>query len=140
VRNQADPEAKAAIDAIAESFFDLFDNRGGRPPRLEMLHEIVVPGATIVRATEPEPELTNVPVFLAPRQRMLTDGTLTEFAERELAATTEIFGNVAQRFSLYEKSGIRDGRRFTTRGMKAFQFVRTPDGWRISAVAWDDEK
>ncbi|HEX6851137.1 MAG TPA: hypothetical protein VF139_06985 [Candidatus Polarisedimenticolaceae bacterium] len=137
---QGDLEARASIDAIAESFFDLFDNRGGRPPRLDMLHELVVPGATIVRATEPEPELTNVADFLAPRQKMLSDGTLAEFAERELAATTEVFGNVAQRFSLYEKSGIRDGRQFTTRGMKAFQFVRTPDGWRISAVAWDDER
>jgi hypothetical protein len=140
VRNPGDPEAKAAIDSIAETFFDLFDNRGGRPPRLEMLHEIVVPGATIVRATEPEPELTTVPVFLAPRQRMLLDGTLQEFSERELAATTEIFGNVAQRFSLYEKHGIRDGKPFTTRGMKSFQFVQTPEGWRIAAVAWDDEK
>jgi hypothetical protein len=70
---------------------------------------------------------------------MLTDGTLREFSERELTATTEIFGNVAQRFSLYEKTGIRDGVRFTTRGMKAFQFARTPAGWRICAVAWDDE-
>jgi hypothetical protein len=140
VRDHGDPEARAAIDAIAESFFDLFDNRGGRPPRLDMLHQLVVPGATIVRATEPEPELTGVTDFLAPRQRMLTDGTLVEFAERELTATTEIFGNVAQRFSLYEKRGIRNGRPFTTRGMKSFQFVRTPAGWRISSVAWDDER
>ena len=24
--------------------------------------------------------------------------------------------------------------------MKTLQFVRTSDGWRISAVAWDDER
>ena len=24
--------------------------------------------------------------------------------------------------------------------MKTLQFVRTPAGWRISAVAWDDER
>ena len=136
----AEPDARAAIDAIAESFFDLFDNRNGRPPSLDLLHQLVLPGATIVRATDPVPELTDVPTFLAPRVRMLRDGTLREFSERELTATTEIFGNVAQRFSLYEKTGIRDGVRFTTRGMKAFQFARTPEGWRIAAVAWDDER
>lgn len=140
MKGKAEAEARAAIDAITESFFDLFDNRHGRPPGLEMLHQLVLPGATIVRATDREPELTDVPTFLAPRQRMLTDGTLREFSERELTATTEIFGNVAQRFSLYEKTGIRDGVPFTTRGMKAFQFARTPEGWRICAVAWDDER
>jgi hypothetical protein len=24
--------------------------------------------------------------------------------------------------------------------MKTLQFVRMPEGWRISAVAWDDER
>jgi len=37
-------------------------------------------------------------------------------------------------------AGCLDGRAFRTRGMKTFQFVRTPAGWRISAVAWDDER
>ena len=33
-----------------------------------------------------------------------------------------------------------DGVAFSARGVKTLQFVRTADGWRISAVAWEDER
>jgi hypothetical protein len=29
---------------------------------------------------------------------------------------------------------------FEARGMISTQFVRTPVGWRISSMAWDDER
>jgi hypothetical protein len=51
-----------------------------------------------------------------------------------------VFGDVAQHFCSYEKSGVQDGVPFTGRGMKTVQLVRMPEGWRISAVAWDDER
>ena len=35
---------------------------------------------------------------------------------------------------------MQDGTPFTARGMKTLQLVRTSAGWRISAVAWDDER
>jgi hypothetical protein len=57
-----------------------------------------------------------------------------------LAERTDIFGGIAQRFSLYEKSGVQLGRPFLTRGVKSLQFVRTAEGWKIAAVAWDDER
>ena len=53
---------------------------------------------------------------------------------------TEVFGDIAQHFGSYAKAGVQDGTPFTGRGMKTLQFVRTPDGWRISAAAWDDER
>lgn len=53
---------------------------------------------------------------------------------------TEVFGDIAQHFGSYAKAGVQDGTPFTGRGMNTLQFVRTPDGWRISAAAWDDER
>jgi hypothetical protein len=34
---------------------------------------------------------------------------------------------------------VRDGAAFAARGRIATQFVRTPGGWRITSMAWDDE-
>lgn len=76
--------------------------------------------------------------FIAPRQKMLTDGTLTEFCEWEVAERTEIFGSIAHRFSEYRKSGFHHGEWFEGSGHKTTQFVRTPSGWRMSSLAWDD--
>src|SRR5205823_14835512 len=58
----------------------------------------------------------------------------------EMDGVTAGFGNVAHRFSRYRKEGRRDGADFTGRGMISTQFVRTPAGWRISVMAWDDER
>ncbi len=66
--------------------------------------------------------------FIEPRQKMLTDGTLTEFREWEVAERTEIFGSIAHRFSEYRKSGFHQGEWFEGSGHKTTQFVRTPAG------------
>lgn len=76
--------------------------------------------------------------FIAPREKILTDGTLTEFSEWEVSERTEIFGSVAHRFSHYRKSGFLDGAWFEGSGHKTTQFVRTAAGWRMSSLAWDD--
>jgi hypothetical protein len=35
---------------------------------------------------------------------------------------------------------VQDGTPVTGRGMQIFQFVRIAAVWRLSAVAWDDER
>ena len=85
-------------------------------------------------------EITTVDEFIAPRQALVDSGALTEFEERELAQITEVFGNVAHRMSTYSKRGVQDGVRFEARGVISTQFVFTPSGWRMSAMAWDDER
>ena len=77
--------------------------------------------------------------FIEPRRALVGSGVLTSFEEVETGAVTESFGKVAHRFSTYEKRGVRDGAAFAARGRIATQFVRTPGGWRITSMAWDDE-
>lgn len=131
---------RRAIDRLIQDLFSAFDNRGGVKPPLERLRGIFLPEAVIVKNVGPVPEVYGVESFIAPRARILTDGTLTEFEESELEARTDIHGNVAQRLSLYRKSGVLAGKPFHGRGLNAFQLVRTPDGWRVSALAWDDAR
>lgn len=129
-----------SIDAIARTFFSAFDNRGGAAPQLDALRELFISDGRIIRNTGIEPEVSSLEMFIAPRRVILTDGTLTGFHEEELEARTDIFGNVAQRFCSYRKAGVRNGVPFDARGMKVMQFVRTPAGWKLSSVAWDDER
>lgn len=128
------------IDAIVAKLFALFDNRGGRVPELERLHELCGSRAVISKCVETSPEVATVAEFIRPRQALLTNGTLTEFHEWETSAHTVILGNVAQRLCTYAKSGVRDGVPFSALGAKTIQLVKTAEGWRIAAVAWDDER
>jgi hypothetical protein len=128
-----------AIDSLVARFFTAFTNRHGRAD-VASARDLLIPEAVIVKNVGSTPEICGVETFLGPREELLSNGSLRDFEEAETSSRTDIHGNVAQRLSLYRKSGVLSGQRFETRGVKTFQFVRTPVGWRISAVAWDDER
>lgn len=130
----------ADIDALVRRFFDVFTNAGGAAPNVENLAALFIPSGVIVKAVGADAEVYSVESFIAPRLRILTDGTLTDFREEETEARTDIVGNIAQRICLYRKSGVMRGQRFEAKGVKVMQFVRLPEGWRIAAVSWDDAR
>ena len=129
-----------AIEAIVRTFFAAFTSAPDNADRLDALRAVFLPEAVIVRTGGGEPAVYGVDSFIAPRQALLSGGSLVDFSEWEVRGHTEIFGDIAQHFGSYAKAGVQDGTPFTGRGMKTLQFVRTPAGWRISAAAWDDER
>lgn len=131
---------REAIAGIVRAFFAAFSSGPGSAARLDELRGVFLPEAVIIRTCGGEPCVYGVDSFIAPRQELLAGGALVDFSEWELRGHTEVFGDIAQHFGSYAKAGVQDGTPFTARGMKALQFVRTSAGWRISAVAWDDER
>ena len=131
---------RAAIAAIVQTFFAAFTSGPDATARLDALRQAFLPEAVIVRTCGGEPTVYDVDGFIAPRQALLSGGTLVDFREWELSGHTELFGDIAQHFCSYAKTGVQDGAPFTGRGMKTLQFVRTSAGWQISAAAWDDER
>lgn len=130
---------KSKIDALAKRFFSLFTNAGGAAPQVDEVFDLFIPEGIIIKNVGHQTEVYNLPQFVEPRWKLLTDGTLVEFQEIEISERTDIFGNIAQRFSLYHKKGILLGKPFETRGMKSIQFVKVNEEWKMSSVAWDDE-
>ena len=137
VMHVADHEA---IDALVRDFFELFTNTDGRTPNLSVLFDLCIPQAIVSKCVGPAPEVMSLAAFIAPRAAILTDGTCIDFREHETGHRTSVLGNIAQRISTYAKTGVLRGAPFAERGVKVFQFVRTGSGWRIAAVAWDDER
>jgi len=131
---------RAAIAAVVRTFFSAFTSGPDAARRFDALRQAFLPGAVIVRTCGAEPAVHDVDAFIAPRQALLSGGTLVDFSEGELHGSTEVFGDVAAHFCSYAKTGTQDGAAFTGRGMKSLQLVRTALGWKISAVAWDDER
>lgn len=127
-----------AIDALTAAFFSAFDNRTGAPA-LHLIEEVCIPQAVISKCVGDKPDVMSIVQFVAPRRVILTDGTLADFSEHETSHTTQVFGHIAQRWCTYEKSGTLKGVAFHATGTKTIQFIKTPAGWRISAVAWDDD-
>lgn len=133
-------ETKLIIDELVNTFFGLFSVKEGGKADLSAIYRLFIPEGLIIKNASSTPEIYDLKSFIEPREKMLNEGVLVDFKEEELFERTEIFGNIAQRFCLYRKSGIMSGAAFEARGMKTFQFVNTPKGWKMSSLAWDDER
>jgi RimJ/RimL family protein N-acetyltransferase len=127
------------ITEITRQFFDSFTNKESSTPKLDTLKSICTPEVRIVNINGSE-VIYNLNSFLEPRKKILTDGTLVEFEEKEVYEKTNIIQNIAHRHSKYEKSGILNGRKFKQTGHKLFQFIKTNQDWKIKSVIWEDDK
>ncbi len=130
---------KFYISQITKRFFDSFTNKENTTPKLDTLRNICIPEVRIVNITGSE-KIYNLNSFLEPRKKMLADGTLAEFEEKEVYEKTNIIQNIAHRHSKYEKSGILNGKKFKQTGHKLFQFVKPNQDWKIKTVIWEDDK
>ncbi|MFZ6013322.1 MAG: DUF4440 domain-containing protein [Bacteroidota bacterium] len=131
---------KSAIDQLIGRFFNVFTCNGQQKPDLSLMYELFIPEGLIIKSTATGLETYNLKQFIEPREKMFSNGTLADFREHELQERTTIFGNIAQRYCLYEKRGSMSGIHFETKGIKTIQMVKTTQGWKISSLAWDDER
>jgi hypothetical protein len=134
------PTVKRELDQLIAAFFRAVSFPSGEQPPYGDLSSLFVENGLLIKNSLATPEIATVSQFIEPRERVVRAGELSTFREVELAEITELFGNVAHRFSTYEKSGILNGAPLVARGVISTQFIMTPEGWKISAMAWDDER
>jgi hypothetical protein len=137
---QTERETRAELDRLSAEFFRAVSFEPGEMPPYDNIHALFIESGLLIKNSGATPEISGIREFIEPRQAMVRSGELTRFRETELDASTEIFGNVAHRFSAYAKDGTMKGASFEARGMISTQFVKTPSGWKMSAMAWDDER
>jgi hypothetical protein len=130
----------AAIQSLIAQFFAAVSFPQGGAPLYERIRDVFIPEGLLIKNSGDAPEISSVDAFIAPRQALVDTGRLTSFEEVEVAARTEAFGNVAHRLSTYEKRGVQDGVAFSATGIITTQFIATPAGWRMTTMAWDDER
>jgi hypothetical protein len=132
--------SKREIDELTVAFFRAVSFEEGERPPYSNLYDLFIESGLLIKNSSSAPEISTVQQFIEPRRRMVESGELTRFRETETAEITEIFGNVAHRFSAYEKHGVSAGTAIDGRGVISMQFIATPAGWKFSAMAWDDER
>jgi RimJ/RimL family protein N-acetyltransferase len=127
------------LNYITKNFFGIFTNKNGNVPVWETLYSLCIPQALIIKKSTESESIYSLDSFLTPRKELLSGGLLKEFEEYETFSETKIVGNIAQRFSVYQKEGYHNGTHFSENGHKLFQFIRTEQGWKISAMVWEDQ-
>jgi hypothetical protein len=130
---------KKAIDQLIGAFFGIFRNTGGSEPNWALLSRICITEVLIIKKAEREETVYDLESFIEPRQKILSDGTLTGFEEREVEEETKVIGKLAQRVSRYQKSGYLNGQHFEEYGYKFFQLVKRGEDWKVVSLVWEDD-
>ena len=133
-------DTDAELARLAAAFFAAVSFEEGGTPGYDAIGDLFIDAGLLIRNTGDAPEVTTVEEFIAPRAQLVASGALTSFYEGELEAVNQTFGTVAHRWCTYEKRGVQNGSSFEARGAISIQFVLTPEGWRMSSMAWDDER
>ncbi len=128
---------KLIIDRLVRNFFSIFTNKN-KQPDWDLVKTLCLPETLIIKKTGDAEIIYNLESFIEPRKKILSDGTLKDFEECEIKEETTIIGNMAQRFSKYQKRGCLHGKQFHEYGNKFFQFIKTSNGWKINSVIWED--
>jgi hypothetical protein len=132
--------AAEALDALVSTFLSSVSFEPGHRPDYDRIRHLFIDRGLLIKNVAGATETLSVAEFIAPRLAMVDEGVLTSFVERQVSATTYIFGAVAHRQSVYTKSGVQRGEKFAARGVILTQFVDTDGTWRISSMTWDDER
>lgn len=131
---------EAEIDELVRAFFSVFTNKNGIKPDVDAIHRMFIPQGLIISCSGAKREIYTLRQFIEPRIELLSDGRLVDFQEQEVSARTDIFGGIAQRYCIYKKSGIFEGKAFQAGGVKTIQLIRMSDGWKMASLAWEDER
>jgi hypothetical protein len=133
-------DIRTHLEMLIAEFFRAVSFQTGESPAYAKIHALFVQDGKLIKNSSDVAEVSTIEQFIASRQQTIDPGTLTSFQENEAAEITEIFGNVADRFSTYTKRGTVDGVAVEGRGLISTQLIRTPNGWKITSMAWDDER
>jgi len=138
MKPQCKQESNDGIDTLIQLFYRSFNNKDYQV-NLQCLEDLFCPEAVIINHNNTPIKVNEFQTFITPRQKMFDDGKIVDFLEWESAATTQVFGNIAQRMSRYGKSGFINGECIDSRGSKLFQLMRINDSWKIVALSWIDD-
>ncbi|KIG14814.1 hypothetical protein DB30_06400 [Enhygromyxa salina] len=144
----APPPSDAAdvdsLDGIVNALYSSVSFDDGRGPDWDRFRGLFDPNAVMVRVqpgvserTDPDHrEVSSIEDYVARTNAAVESGALTAFTERELTRRTEVFADLAQVFSTYERSADAGEVR---RGINSLQLVRHGERWWVVSLAWTDE-
>lgn len=128
------------IDHLTEKFYQCVSFNAEHYPDFECLKDIFYGDGRIINNNFDKPVVFTVQSFAQTMMHQIEDGNSTFLAQQEIFDKTEIFGNMAQRMSVYEYSICQDAGKVWPRGINYIQYLFTEAKWHITSMTWSDEK
>lgn len=136
----ADPSDVASADAIIAALYDANTNLADQKRGADRFRSLFVPGARLMPTSRPVDGKAAIAIRTVDDYvRQASSGPPRHgFSEREIARTSQAFGNIMQVFSTYETH--RDSSdTHPRRGINSIQLFNDGARWWVVGVLWDNE-
>lgn len=127
-----------AIAELLERLYAVISFEEGEEPHWPGFEQIFSRHARITRLTAEGTDYLDPKSFLAMVRNLLEVGAYTSFFEFEVARRVELFGDIAQVWSVYETRRDKAALEALGRGVNSIQLIRERDAWRILGLLWDE--
>lgn len=127
------------IDHLTENFYLFKGFDAEHYPNVSALQELFFGDGHLVDSSYEQPLEFTLGSFTQALMKQIEAGLATFFVQQEIADNTQIFGNIAQRLSVYEYTNTKDAQVKWKRGINMIQYIFREDKWSISAMIWQDE-
>lgn len=128
------------IDNLTRNFYDCLCFKEEHYPKFDRLQELFYGDGKMMNGNFDKPLEFTVQSYMQAIMHQIENGNARFYSQQEISDQTEMFGNTAQRISVYEYSSSALGFQPWKRGVNYMQFVRVDNLWKIVSTIWTDEK
>jgi hypothetical protein len=127
------------IDHLTERFYQGVSFNKEHFPNFDQVGELFYGSGSLINNSSNPPVEFTVQTFAHSIMSQIEAGDASFFAQQEIADRTEIFGNMAQRISVFEYSFVKDTPNWQ-RGVNYIQYICFDSKWLITSMIWTFEK
>ena len=127
------------IDHLTERFYQGVSFNTEHFPNFDLVQELFFGSGNLINNSSNPPVEFTVQTFAHSIMSQIETGDASYFVQQEIADKTEIFGNMAQRISVFEYSFVKDTPNWQ-RGVNYIQYICTDSKWLIISMIWTFEK
>jgi len=127
------------IDHLTERFYESVCFSAEHFPNFDQLQDLFYGSGKLINNNFEPPVDFTVQTFSHAIMAQIEAGEADYFVQQEIGDKTEIFGNMAQRISVFEYSFVKDTPNWK-RGVSYLQYICLGGKWLIISVIWTFEK
>ena len=128
------------VDHLTEKFYECICFNTEHYPKFDQLQELFFGAGKLINTNFDIPLDFTVQSYAQAMMHQIEEGNSAFYFQQEISDTTEIFGKMAQRISVYEYSFAVDTPQPWKRGVNFIQYIFTDSKWLINSMIWADEK
>lgn len=134
-------ESPWSVDAVLSALYGALTFPEGGAPDLALFRSLYLPDALCVRVNPDDSiDRWDIGGFIASFRERLRNGSIKSFHESEIARSEDTYGRLARARSVYRKGINISDPKAMMRGFNELQLVCRDGRWRISSIAWMDER